>query len=50
MVLGVHSVLRVTEPYFLKIIFLLQKWRKWAKNELKIRFFKFIAKFSHYFL
>ena len=47
MVLEAHVLLCVTEPYFLKIILLLQKCGKCAKNEPKIRFFEFIRKFSH---
>ena len=34
---------------FFEVIFLLQKCGKWAKNELKIRIFEFVGKFSHYF-
>ena len=38
-------MLCVTVPDFLKIIFLPQKWEKWAKNGPKIAFFEFIGKF-----
>ena len=39
-VLGAHVLLCVTEPDFLKKIFLLKKWGKWTK---------FIGKYSHFF-
>ena len=46
MMLGTHVLLCVTEPDFLKKIFLPKKW---AKNGQKVEYFKFIGKFSHYF-
>ena len=48
-VLGAYVVLCLTEGYFLKIKFLLQKWGESAKNEPNISFFEFIGKISHYF-
>ena len=40
MVLGAHVLLCMTKPDFLKKMFLLQKWRKLAKNWQKVGLFK----------
>ena len=45
--LEAHIDLCVTEPDFLGKFFLRQKLGKWAKNEPKAEFFKYIEKLCH---